>query len=103
MPTQSVSKETAVSALEQLAGWTYLQERHALAKRFIFKDFATAFGFMTHVALIAEKMDHHPEWANVYNRVDVVLTTHDAKGVTEKDFAMAREMESIASRLGYKD
>ena len=91
-----------LTALEQLNGWTYLQERHALAKRFIFEDFNTAFGFMTQSALVAEKMDHHPEWANIYNRVDVVLTTHDAKGVTEKDLKLARAMEHIAGKLGEK-
>ena len=82
--------------------WTHLQERHALARRFVFKDFNNAFGFMTQAALLAEKMNHHPEWANIYNRVDVVLTTHDAHGVTEKDFQMARAMDEIAARMETK-
>jgi 4a-hydroxytetrahydrobiopterin dehydratase len=96
---KTLPAEHHLAALETLTEWTYLQERHALARRFMFKDFNNAFGFMAQVALIAEKMNHHPEWANVYNRVDVVLTTHDANGVTDKDFQMARAMDRIAALL----
>lgn len=87
----------APAALAQLAGWSVVDGRDAITRRFTFKDFNAAFGFMTRVALKADQMDHHPEWANVYNRVDVVLTTHDANGVTAKDVELARFMESIAS------
>ena len=72
------------------------QGRDAIARKFGFADFNTAFGWMSRVALIAEKMDHHPEWFNVYNRVDVTLSTHDADGVTENDIKMAQAMEEYA-------
>ena len=74
-------------------GWSVDAERDAIVKSFRFKDFNAAFGFMTRVALPAEKLDHHPEWSNVYNRVEVLLTTHDAGGVTEQDVKMARFMD----------
>ena len=83
-------------ALAQLAGWAPAQGREAIQKSFKFKDFNAAFGFMARVALLAEKMDHHPEWFNVYNRVEVTLSTHDAGGVTDKDIAMAKAMEAWA-------
>ena len=70
--------------------------RDAIVRTFQFKDFNDAFAFMTHVALLAEKMDHHPEWFNVYGRVEVTLATHDAGGVTEKDIAMAKAMDVYA-------
>ena len=73
-------------------GWTMVEGRDAIARRFKFADFAEAFGWMTRIALIAEKMDHHPEWANVYNRVDVTLTTHDAGGLSTRDIELARKM-----------
>ena len=84
------------TALAGLPGWQAVDGREAIAKSFKFKDFNAAFGFMTRVALLAEKMDHHPEWFNVYNRVDVTLATHDAGGVTQNDIAMARAMEEWA-------
>jgi len=74
--------------------------RPAIERRLIFKDFNAAFGFMTRVALMADKMDHHPEWSNVYNRVEVLLTTHDAGGVTELDIRMARFIDEAAKTLG---
>lgn len=86
-------------ALAGLPGWTYDEARDALAKRFSFADFVTAFGFMTQVALEAEKMNHHPEWTNVYRHVDIRLTTHDAGGVSELDFALARAIERIVQRF----
>ncbi len=76
--------------------------RPAISRNLIFKDFNAAFGFMTRVALMADKMDHHPEWSNVYNRVSVVLTTHDAGGVTELDIKMARFIDEAAQMLGAK-
>jgi 4a-hydroxytetrahydrobiopterin dehydratase len=85
-------------ALGKLTGWKDVPGRDAIARRFEFADFNQAFAFMTRVALLAEKMDHHPEWSNVYNRVEVTLATHDAGGVTEKDIAMAQAMDSYASK-----
>ncbi len=86
----------AQAALAQLGGWSAAEGRDAITKSFRFKDFARAFGFMAEVALVAERMDHHPEWFNVYNRVDVLLSTHDAGGVTERDVALARAMDEAA-------
>lgn len=86
----------ALGAVGQLDGWTAVDGRDAIEKRYQFSDFGAAFGFMARVALAAEKADHHPEWSNVYNRVHVVLTTHDAGGVTEKDVALAKAMDAAA-------
>ncbi len=86
----------AQAALAQLDGWSAAEGRDAIVKSFRFKDFAHAFGFMAQIALVAERMDHHPEWFNVYNRVDVLLATHDAGGVTERDVALARAMDEAA-------
>jgi 4a-hydroxytetrahydrobiopterin dehydratase len=83
----------AGAAIAQLSGWSAVTGRDAIAKTYKFADFNAAFGFMARVALVAEKMDHHPEWSNVYNRVEVVLTTHDAGGVTQKDIDLARFMD----------
>lgn len=85
-------------ALSSLQGWTEVDGRDAIARRFVFKDFNEAFGFMARAALVAERMDHHPEWFNVYKTVDVTLSTHDAGGVTDLDFALARAMDAIAGR-----
>lgn len=79
---------------DDLPGWTGGDD--FITKVFKFDDFACAFGFMTQIAIIADKMDHHPEWFNVYNRVDVTLTTHDAGGVTDKDVTLAKAMEKAA-------
>jgi 4a-hydroxytetrahydrobiopterin dehydratase len=81
------------AALKALPEWSYDAARDALSQRFTFADFNAAFGFMTRVALLAEKADHHPEWSNVYNRVDIVLTTHDAGGLSARDVALARAIE----------
>ncbi|WP_442594606.1 4a-hydroxytetrahydrobiopterin dehydratase [Parapusillimonas sp. JC17] len=86
----------APSALLLLEGWSATEGRDAIHKTFIFKNFNEAFGFMAQVAMHAEKLDHHPEWTNVYNRVSVTLTTHDAKGVTERDVALALFMDQLA-------
>ncbi len=83
-------------ALAQLPDWHEAPGRDAIQKKFVFKDFNQAFGFMARVALLAEKMDHHPEWFNVYKTVDVTLATHDAGGVTENDIALAKAMEEYA-------
>ncbi len=84
------------TALKELPHWKDVSGRDAIARKFEFTNFNEAFGFMARVALLAEKMDHHPEWFNVYNKVDVTLSTHDAGGVTENDIAMARAMEDWA-------
>jgi 4a-hydroxytetrahydrobiopterin dehydratase len=83
----------ASAAIVQLSGWSAVSGRDAITRTYKFADFNAAFGFMARVALVAEKMDHHPEWSNVYNRVEVVLTTHDAGGVTQKDIDLARFMD----------
>ncbi len=84
------------SALAGLKGWSELAGRDAITKKFVFKDFNQAFGFMTRAALVAEKMDHHPEWFNVYKTVEVTLSTHDAGGLTERDVKLAEAMDKIA-------
>ena len=90
--------------LKSLPLWNIAEDpRPAIARTLKFKDFNAAFGFMTRVALMADKMDHHPEWSNVYNRVSVVLTTHDAGGVTELDIKMARFIDEAAKSLGAKE
>jgi len=85
------------AALSKLNGWTEVKGRDAISRKFTFTDFNQAFGFMARAALIAEKLDHHPEWFNVYNKVEVTLATHDAGGVTEKDIELARAMDRLAS------
>ena len=82
-------------ALAGLPGWRYEAERKGIAKSFSFRDFGAAFAFMTRGAMEAEKADHHPDWTNVWNRVDILLTTHRAKGLTAKDVALAREIEAL--------
>ena len=87
-------------ALAQLSGWKAAEGREAICKAYRFKDFSQAFAFMTHAALAAERLDHHPEWFNVYNRVDVTLATHDAGGVTELDVELAKIMDAAAAQAG---
>lgn len=77
----------------QSSGWTEVEGRDAISKEYVFKNFNQAFGFMTRVALMAEKMDHHPEWFNVYNKVQVTLSTHDCRGLSQNDIKMAKFME----------
>lgn len=81
--------------LARFPEWTHEPARDAITRRFQFDDFARAFGFMTSVAILAEKMDHHPEWSNVYNRVDILLTTHDAGGLSERDAQLAGAIEAL--------
>jgi 4a-hydroxytetrahydrobiopterin dehydratase len=92
--TMKLSAAVRAQALKDLSGWADVPGRDAIAKKFVFADFNAAFGFMSRVALMAEKMDHHPEWFNVYKTVDVTLATHDAGGVTEKDIALAKFMDA---------
>ena len=90
----------AAEALRRLHGWTAVEGREAIFKAYRFEDFSAAFGFMARVALAAEAMDHHPEWTNMYNRVEVTLATHSAKGVTELDVVLAQTADRIAGDLG---
>jgi 4a-hydroxytetrahydrobiopterin dehydratase len=93
---QKLSGDARTNALQKLAGWSEVAGRDAITKKFVFKDFNQAFGFMARAALVAEKMDHHPEWFNVYKTVEVTLATHDAGGVTELDVKLAGEMNRLA-------
>lgn len=92
---ERLSDDAKRLALGRLKGWSDVAGREAIAKTFTFKDFSEAFGFMTRAALAAEKNDHHPEWRNVYKTVEVVLTTHDAGGVTTRDIDLAEAMNKI--------
>ena len=83
---------------QRLPGWRLVDGRDAIHKTFTFKDFNEAFGFMARAALVAEQMNHHPEWLNVWNRVEVTLSTHDAGGLTERDMKLAEAMDRIAGR-----
>jgi 4a-hydroxytetrahydrobiopterin dehydratase len=93
---KKLDAKARAAAMKKLKGWKNVKGRDAIAKSFKFENFNEAFGFMTRVALLADKMDHHPEWFNVYNRVDVTLSTHDAGGVTGNDIEMAQAMETFA-------
>lgn len=99
-----MTKIGAQAALAQLPGWSAVEGgRDAIRRTFRFADFNAAFGFMTRVALMADKLDHHPEWFNVYNRVEVTLSTHDADGVTDRDVKLATFMDAAAKATGAKD
>ena len=91
-----MTDEEREAALAGLDGWTYEAEARAIRKAFRFADFSEAFAFMTRVALAAEKADHHPDWSNVWNRVDIALTTHDAGGLTARDVALAKAIDALA-------
>lgn len=93
---QKLSPEARADALARLANWRPVEGRDAITRQFKFPDFNAAFGFMTRVALIAEKMNHHPEWSNVWNRVEITLTSHDAGGLTERDIKLAEALDRIA-------
>ena len=95
--TSKLAGSARRDALATLSGWTELDNRDAISKTFRFADFSAAFGWMTRVALRAEKIDHHPEWSNVYATIIVTLATHDAGGLTMKDITLAREMDQLAS------
>ena len=92
---EKLTGEARLRALAELDGWDEAQGRDAIQKSFRFDDFTGAFAFMTRVALIAEKMDHHPEWSNVYNRVEIVLSTHDAGGLSQRDIDLAKHINKI--------
>lgn len=94
--TQPLSPEERAAALAGLTGWRTVEGRDAIARSLRFADFSQAFAFMTRVALAAERLNHHPEWFNVWNRVDITLTTHDAGGVTNRDVELARIIDDAA-------
>jgi 4a-hydroxytetrahydrobiopterin dehydratase len=94
-----LSEVDRAQLLPALTGWSLQPARDAITRTFVFADFATAFGFMTQVAILAEKADHHPEWFNVYNRVEIILTTHDADGLSMRDVHLARSIDAVAAKL----
>jgi 4a-hydroxytetrahydrobiopterin dehydratase len=93
---QKLTGQARTAALGKLNSWSEVSGRDAITKKFVFQDFNQAFGFMARAALVAEKMDHHPEWFNVYKTVEVTLSTHDAGGLTEFDVKLAGEMDRLA-------
>jgi 4a-hydroxytetrahydrobiopterin dehydratase len=94
--SQKLSGDARKAALGRLKGWNEVKDRDAINKKFVFADFNAAFGFMTRAALVAEKLDHHPEWFNVYKTVEVTLSTHDAGGLTDLDIKLAEAMDRLA-------
>ncbi len=94
---QKIDAAQRSAALASLTGWTLVDGRDAITRTLKFADFSVAFGFMTRVALAAEKLDHHPEWLNVWNRVEITLSTHDAGGLTERDIKLAKIIDKIAA------
>ena len=94
--TERLQGPARVKAVHELQGWADVPGRDAITKTFRFKNFREAWGFMSQVALVAEKMDHHPEWSNVYGKVEVVLTTHSAQGLSPLDIKLAQKMDEIA-------
>lgn len=90
-----IEGEALHAAVADLNGWELREDLLAIERKFAFADFVEAFGFMTRVAILAEKADHHPEWFNVYNRVEITLTTHDADGVSQRDIDLANEIEGL--------
>ena len=92
---QKLDDAARAALLARFPDWTHEPVRDAITRQFKFDDFAQAFGFMASVAIIAEKMDHHPEWSNAYNRVDILLTTHDADGLSERDAKLAEAIEAL--------
>lgn len=94
-----LTDEEREEALADLPDWRWDGASRSIARSFAFADFAEAFGFMTQIALFAERADHHPEWSNVWNKVEIALTTHDAGGLTQKDVDLAKRIDAIAPRL----
>jgi len=92
---EQLSDEDRAEALDALDEWDYDEGRDAITRKFLFADFSEAFAFMTRVALLAEKADHHPEWSNVWNRVEILLTTHDAGGLSQRDVDMAEAIDLL--------
>jgi 4a-hydroxytetrahydrobiopterin dehydratase len=98
MPISKLDPARRAGLAKELPGWSDVAGRDAIHKTFTFADFNAAFGFMSRVAMAAEKADHHPEWFNVYNRVDITLSTHDAGGVSERDVKLARFIDEAAAK-----
>jgi 4a-hydroxytetrahydrobiopterin dehydratase len=96
---EKLSGDARKSALARVKSWREVTGRDAITRKFVFKDFSEAFGFMARAALVAEKLDHHPEWSNVYKTVEVTLSTHDAGGLTELDVKLAEAMDKLADKL----
>jgi 4a-hydroxytetrahydrobiopterin dehydratase len=94
---EQLDERERAAALDRLGEWDYDDARDALTRSFLFADFSEAFAFMTRVALLAEQMNHHPEWSNVWNRVDMLLTTHDAGGLSRRDVTMAEAVDRLLS------
>jgi 4a-hydroxytetrahydrobiopterin dehydratase len=92
---EQLTPEERAAALDRLGEWDVDDARDGITRQFIFKDFSEAFAFMTRVALLAEVQDHHPEWSNVWNRVDILLTTHDAGGLSQRDIRMATAIDAL--------
>jgi 4a-hydroxytetrahydrobiopterin dehydratase len=92
---EALNQAERADALDALAEWDYDEARDAITRSFTFENFAEAFAFMTQVALFSEKADHHPEWSNVYNRVDILLTTHDAGGLSARDIDLAGRIDAL--------
>lgn len=92
---EQLSEAERAEALDGLPDWDFDEGRDAITRSFAFADFVEAFGFMTRVALIAEKADHHPEWSNVWNRVEILLTTHDAGGLSHRDIELAQAIDGL--------
>jgi 4a-hydroxytetrahydrobiopterin dehydratase len=92
---EQLDDDARAAALDRLSDWDYDDARDAISRQFLFGNFSEAFAFMTRVALLAEQQDHHPEWSNVWNRVDIVLTTHDAGGLSARDVKMAQAIETL--------
>lgn len=97
MRPEKLDEAAIAEHLHKMEGWVRAEDGASIWKAFRFKNFVEAFGFMTEMAIVAEKLDHHPEWFNVYNRVDVTLKTHDASGLTELDFKLAARMDKAAA------
>ncbi len=92
---EQLTDEERAAALDRLGDWDFDDARDAMARQFLFSDFSEAFAFMTRVALLAEQQDHHPEWSNVWNRVDILLTTHDAGGLSARDVKLAKAIDAL--------
>ncbi|MEN9289896.1 MAG: 4a-hydroxytetrahydrobiopterin dehydratase [Sphingomonadaceae bacterium] len=92
---EQLTPDERARALDALGDWDFDEARDGIVRQFLFEDFSQAFGFMTRVALLAEVQEHHPEWSNVWNRVDILLTTHDAGGLSERDIRMAHAIDAL--------
>jgi Pterin-4a-carbinolamine dehydratase len=99
MARSRLGPQDITAKLSELSGWSVNADGTAISRRFVFRDFSEAFGFMTRVALAAEALDHHPDWSNVFRTVEISLSTHDARGLTELDFTLAVKIDAIAGQV----